>query len=175
MQPPGVSLWENVTVTIPAKAERLRDQVFGAVVMILLQTGLGTFVNLFVSIPRHHAGSQPTDFFGGSWRSVIWAIGHGAIALVIHTVLGLLLAIMVIGIIARAISIGRRSVTLWATLGALFTIGAGFNGASFLDYNKDVSSFLMTILALASLLCFVIVIYLPWDSEPPVSSASATV
>jgi hypothetical protein len=135
------------------------------------------FVNLFVKIPGRHAGSSPSDFFSGSLRSVGWAITHGAVSLVIHTLLGLLLALMVIGIVAEALRIGRRSVTAWSVLGTLFTIGAGFNGASFLDYNRDVSSFIMTILAFAALLCFLIVVYLPWEgasSESPRTQGGAT-
>src|SRR5580692_9481147 len=99
------------------KIAALRLQAFGAVVVICVQAGLGMFVNLFVTIPRHHSGSQPSEFFSGSFRSVLWAIDHGAIALVLHVVLGLLLAIMVITILVRALSIGRRALTTWAALG----------------------------------------------------------
>jgi hypothetical protein len=159
-------VWKDVTMTTPATVARLRGQVFGAVVMIALQTGFGMFVNLFVSIPKHHPGANPSDYFSGSTHSVVWAISHGAVALAIHVVLGLLLALMVIGIVARAFSIGRPSVIIWSILGALGSIGAGFTGAGFLDFNEDVSSFFMAILALASLLCFVIVIYLPWAVDP---------
>src|ERR1700677_1186893 len=118
------------------------------------------FVNLFVTIPKHHAGANPANYFGGSMRSVAWAIDHGAVALAIHVVLGFLLAIMVIGIVARTFVIGRVSLTTWSTLGALGTIGAGFTGAGFLDFNQDVSSFFMAVLAFAALLCFVVVLYL---------------
>lgn len=128
------------------------------------------FVNLFVAIPKHHSGSNPSEFFSGSARSVLWAIGHGAIALTLHVVLGLLLALMVIGIVARALSIGRRAVATWSVLGAMGTIGAGFTGAGFLDFNQDVSSYFMTVLALASLLCFAVVVYLPRDIAPASST-----
>lgn len=137
----------------------LRRQAFGAVVLICVQSGLGMFVNLFVTIPGHHPGANPSDFFAGSSRSVLWSMEHGAIALVLHTVLGLLLALMVIGVVAAALSVGRRSLITWSLLGGLLTIGAGFNGASFLDYHKDVSSFIMTVLALASVLCFLVIVY----------------
>ena len=157
-------------MTMTAKEVSLRRQSFGAVVLICLQAGLGMFVNLFVSIPRHHSGSQASEFFSGSAKSVTWAITHGAVALVLHAILGLLLALMVIGMVATALRIGRRSITTWIALGALFAIGAGFNGASFLVYNKDVSSFIMTMLALASLLCFLVVVYLPWGAAPPMPS-----
>jgi hypothetical protein len=153
-------------VTYPANVVALRRQAFAAVVLICVQSALGMFVNLFVSIPGHHSGSRATDYFSGSTKSVAWAIAHGAGALVVHTVLGLLLALMVIGVVALALRIGRRGVTTWTILGAVLVIGAGFNGASFLDYNKDVSSFIMTILAMASIVCFCVVIYLSWETQP---------
>jgi hypothetical protein len=161
-------------MAIPVKAARLRAQVFGAIAMLLLQSGIGMFVNLFVGIPKHHSGANPSDYFSGSTQSVGWAIAHGAVALAIHVVLGLLLALMVISIVARALSSGRGSVITWSILGALGTIGAGFTGAGFLDFNEAVSSFFMAVLALASVLCFVIVIYLPWESGSlPLSTSTA--
>jgi hypothetical protein len=150
----------------------LRLQTIGAIVLICVQSGLGMFVNLFVSIPHRHSGSQPSDFFTGSLHSLAWAIAHGAVTLYIHTLLGLLLAVMVIGMVARALSLGRRSLTAWIVLGSLFTIGAGFNGASFLDYNKGVSSFIMTVLALAALLCLMVVVYLPWETKATATNES---
>ena len=145
----------------PNKVGRLRLQAIGAVISICLEAGLGMFVNLFVTIPRHHSGSSPSEYFSGSYHSLAWAISHGAVALVLHTVLGLLLALMVIGIVVRSLILRRRDLATWSILGALFTIGAGFNGASFLDYNKNVSSFVMGVLALASILCFAVVLNLP--------------
>jgi heme A synthase len=153
-------------------SQRLRLQVFGAVVLICVQVALGMFVNLFVSIPKHHSGSQPSNYFSGSFHSVAWSVDHGAIALVLHVILGFLLALMVIGAIARAVKLGRGWITTWTVLGALFTIGAGFNGLSFLNYGKDASSFVMTVLALAALLCFVIVVYLPSIAESPETEPS---
>lgn len=150
-----------------SKIARLRLQAFGAVVMICVQAGLGMFVNLFVTVPRHHSGSAPSEYFSGSFHSLTWAITHGGVALALHSILGLLLAIMVIGIVVRAMIMGRRAITTWSILGALFTIGAGFNGANFLNYNNDVSSFLMVTLALGALLCYAVVIYLPTTNDSP--------
>jgi hypothetical protein len=83
-----------------------------------------------------------------------------------------LLAVMVIGIVARAFALGRASLIVWSILGALGTIGAGFTGAGFLDFNEDVSSFFMAILAFASLVCFTVVLYLALPSSPAATSAS---
>jgi hypothetical protein len=158
-------------VTKRGNVQQFRAQAGGAVVLIAVQSGLGMFFNLFVTIPKHHSGANPSEYFSGSARSVLWAISHGAIALTLHAVLGLLLGLMVIGIVARAISIGRRSLLIWSVLGALGSIGAGFTGAAFLDFHSDPSSFLMSILALGSLLCFAVVLYVPGESVAVASAA----
>ncbi|MGB8179769.1 MAG: hypothetical protein WCF63_06355, partial [Acidimicrobiales bacterium] len=76
-----------------------------------------------------------------------------------------LLGLMVFGIVAGAIRSARQAIWLWSVIGALMVIGAGFNGASFLDYNKDASSLIMALLALGAVACFVIVLFLV--SLPP--------
>ena len=45
--------------------------------------------------------------------------------------------------------------------GGLCIIGAAFNGASFLDYNKNVNSYLMALLFAAAVLCYVVILALP--------------
>jgi hypothetical protein len=162
---------ENVAMSDLSKSERIRLQVFGVVVLVCVASGFEMFASLFVSIPKLHSGSKPSNYFSGSSRSVARAVQHGAVALVIHTFVGFLLAVMVIGVVAHALSLGRRSITTWSVLGALCTIGAGFNGASFLDYHKNASFFVMAVLALAALLCFAVVVYLaPLNAETTVEA-----
>jgi hypothetical protein len=81
--------------------------------------------------------------FGGSVASVTWALTQGPLALVVHVVLGIVLLVGSIGLVIGARSLRRRSAPVLAVLGLLVIIGAGFNGASFLDYNEDFSSYLM--------------------------------
>jgi len=60
---------------------------------------------------------------------------------------------------------GRRAGFVWAAvLGALFILGAGFNGASFLNYNKDANSYVMALL-FAAVLCYIIILALPGRTE----------
>lgn len=46
-------------------------------------------------------------------------------------------------------------------------LGAGLNGGSFLDYNKDVSSYLMALLFAAAVLCYTVILALPGDTQQP--------
>ena len=128
--------------------------------LVLVQAGIGMIVNLDETIPAHHPGAHPSNYFTGSARSVAWAVSHGAAALVIHATLGLALVALAIAVAVRALRIANRAVTIWSILGAGLIIGAGFNGASFLDFNKDASSLVMALLALGSVACYTVALFL---------------
>ena len=134
--------------------------MLGVSVLVLVQAGIGMIVNLDETIPAHHPGAQPSNYFTGSARSVAWAVSHGAAALVIHATLGLALVALAIAVAVRALRIANRAVTIWSILGAGLIIGAGFNGASFLDFNKDASSLVMALLALGSVACYTVALFL---------------
>jgi hypothetical protein len=149
----------------PAKAGQastqaiVRRMAFGAILLILVQAGIGVAVNLYVTVPARHPGAHPSDYLSGSFHSVVWAIAHGPVALAVHTALGLALALMVISIAVRAVGL-RRTITAWSVLGGLLVIGAGFNGASFLDFNNNVSSLIMALLAFAAVGCYAVTLFL---------------
>jgi membrane-associated PAP2 superfamily phosphatase len=92
---------------------------------------------------------------------VAWALGHGAVALGVHASLGLALVVVTFVVAVRAVRRGPRSVSVAYVLGFLFVVGAGFNGASFLDFaGQSISSLIMTLLALAGLCCYLVGLYL---------------
>ena len=131
---------------------------FGAMLLVLTQAAIGMVVNLYVTIPKHHPGAQPSEYFGGSFHSVIWAIGHGAAALALHTALGLALVLTVIASATEAIRSGDRSAAVWSILAALLVLGAGFNGASFIDFNDNANSLIMALLGLAAVASYAVVL-----------------
>ena len=147
-------------MTQPPATSGLRRAVLGVSVLVLVQAGIGMIVNLDETIPAHHPGAQPSNYFTGSARSVAWAVSHGAAALVIHATLGLALVALAIVVAVRALRIANRAVTIWALVAAGLIIGAGFNGASFLDFNKNVSSLVMALLALGSVACYTVALFL---------------
>jgi hypothetical protein len=137
-----------------------RRLTLAAVVLVLIQAAIGMVVNLDVTIPASHPGSRPANYFAGSASSVGWAVTHGAAALAIHATLGLALAVIVIGVGVRSFAVARWPVRAWSILAALLVIGAGFNGASFLDFNYDVSSLIMALLAFGAVVCYTVVLFL---------------
>jgi hypothetical protein len=132
----------------------------GIALLLIAQTAVGMAVNLYVMVPGHHPGAQPANYFGGSLRSIVWAIGHGPLALAIHASLGLATVAVALGVAIRAVALRSRWVGLTSVFAACLVIGAGFNGASFLDFNDNVSSLLMALLALGALSCYLVALHL---------------
>jgi hypothetical protein len=143
---------------------RLRLLAFAATLLLLLQAGIGMVVNLYVTIPTRHPGAQPSNYLGGSLHSLAWAIAHGTMALAIHAALGLALVLVTIGIAIDALRLPGRAIAVWSTIAALLVIGAGFNGVSFLDFNHDISSLVMSLLAFAAVACYSVVMFLLADA-----------
>jgi heme A synthase len=139
----------------------------GLLIALLVQFGLGMYVNLFSHIPLTHPGHAAKNFFAGSYHSVAWAetSAQAPLILAFHAGLGLLLVLGSLWLAVLAIR-GHRAGFVWAAvLGALFILGAGFNGASFLNYNKDANSYVMALLFAAAVLCYVVLLALPRSTQ----------
>ena len=48
-----------------------------AAILVVVQTGSGMVANLYVTVPSHHHGAKPANYFTGSLHSVAWAIASG--------------------------------------------------------------------------------------------------
>jgi len=166
---------EDGVAPVPRALRATRDRrnravlgwAFGLLIALLVQFGLGMYVNLFANIPLNHPGHGAKDFFAGSYHSVAWAetSAHAPLILGFHAGLGLLLVLGSLWLAVLAIR-GRRAGFVWAAvLGALFILGAGFNGASFLNYNKDANSYVMALLFAAAVLCYIVILALPRSTE----------
>jgi hypothetical protein len=126
------------------KDAKLRFQAMGLLILFSLQFLAGMLLNLFVTIPASHPGDSGNDYFVRSTHSLVWSLsGHGGWQLTIHVYLGVLL---VLGSIALFVRATKERDAQWRVLGgiaALFTLGAFFNGLSFIDFNKNLSSMIM--------------------------------
>ncbi|MGV4985500.1 hypothetical protein ACVB8X_23105 [Streptomyces sp. NRAIS4] len=123
--------------------------------LVLVQAGVGLVVNLYVLYPARHPGSR-----AGAYESFVWAVGHGTLALAVHTALGLTLVLLSITAAVRAVLLRERAVAFWTVLGALLVIGAAAYGGSFLANGKILDSLLMALFALSAEVCFHFAIHL---------------
>jgi hypothetical protein len=122
----------------------LRAASIAVLVLLLGQFLIGMAVNLFVQIPKNHPGARPPEYFSGAAQSVTWAVSAGPFWLLVHASLGLVLVAAAAVLLVMAIAARRRGPIVGATVGLLAVVAAGFNGASFLNYDEDFSSMLMS-------------------------------
>lgn len=131
-------------------------------VLVLVQSGIGMYVNLYVTIPLKHPGANPpfSNYLGGSMHSLAWALAHGSRQLVVHAALGLALAVLVIGVAVYAVRLRRWVIGGLSVVAGLLVIEAGFKGTSFLDFQNNSSSIFMALLAFGAVALYSAVLYL---------------
>ncbi len=141
-------------------AHRLLAVNLAACLLLLAQYLLGMVANLYVTLPAHHPGAGASNYFAGIGSGLGWLIAHGPGWAAAHAALGLALALAALANIVFTWRRGSRLVSSTAVLGAVFIVGAGFNGASFLNYGHDVSSLIMAVLWALALACYLTGLYL---------------
>ncbi len=123
---------------------KLRLQSIGLLVGYALQFLAGMLLNLFVTIPTNHPGRNASNYFSGGFHGLGWAlVGHGGWELSFHVYLAVLLVLGSISLFIRAIAEHNKNWSIVGAIAALFTIGAFFNGLSFINYNHNISSMIM--------------------------------
>ncbi|HEX9036494.1 MAG TPA: hypothetical protein VF808_05835 [Ktedonobacterales bacterium] len=153
-----------VTPAVTVHGRRLREQTLrrlavAMLALLLAQYILGMLVNFFVTIPDDHPGAHPAEYFSGAATSVAWALGHGGWELIAHAWTGILIGTLGIAMIALALMLRRRAWVVATILGFFGTLGAGFNGASFLNYGEDFSSLIMATAFLIALGSYALGLY----------------
>ncbi|MER5515925.1 hypothetical protein [Streptomyces sp. NPDC002763] len=139
--------------------------------LVLVQAGVGLVINLYGLFPTHHRGSQAEAHRIRAYESFAWAVGHGTLALAVHTALGLTLVLLSIVAAVRAVLLRQRAVAFWTVLGTLLVIGAAVFGGSFLASGKTLDSLLMALFALSAELCFHLAVdLLPSGRHGPVAT-----
>ena len=145
---------------IPADAESvrrtwaLRGNCFGAIVMLLVQYGLGMWVNLYGHLPASDHGANIATGFAR-------AVSKGPIALSIHAIVGVLLILSAAAALVRAIQIRRPTFVGAALVGLVSIVAAAFTGARFVGSMSDSASITMTIAAGIAIGAYALILLLP--------------
>jgi hypothetical protein len=133
-----------------------------ACALLLIQYLLGMVVNIYVVVPGRHPGAGTSDYFSGAAAGLAWLVTDGPVWAAAHAVLGMALAAAALAAIALAWRGGRPAGRTVSVVGALAIIGAGFNGASFVNYGHDFSSMIMAGLWALALACYLTGAVLEW-------------
>ncbi|HEY2579967.1 MAG TPA: hypothetical protein VGI74_26950 [Streptosporangiaceae bacterium] len=127
----------------------LRRASLGALVMLIVQFGLGIGVNLYVSLPT--AGS------GG--RKLSESFSNGPL-LALHVVLGLLLIVTAVTLLVRGIVARHTPVIAASAIGLLAIIFAATQGFSFVHDSTNAASMAMATATGIAMLCYAFTLYL---------------
>jgi hypothetical protein len=149
----------------------LRIQTIVLLWLFAVQFLAGMTLNLFIQIPKHHPGTVGANYFSQSWSSLLWALsGGGGWALVVHASLAVVLFLGTLALFLCSLRPSGRGWRWGTGIASLVTLGALFNGLSFLDFNEDFSSMIMAIgwLVVVAILAFLLV-----RSRPRLGAAEA--
>ncbi|HET7018674.1 MAG TPA: hypothetical protein VFI65_32445 [Streptosporangiaceae bacterium] len=131
-----------------------RRSSLAVLALLVVEYGLGMYVNLYVVVPAAD--------HGGSLGEVI---SEGPVMLSVHATVGLLLGLVALATLVHAIRCRRWAVIALAALGffavafAAFA-GAAFAGAAFTSTGDTADSMAMSVMTGVALLCYAINLYL---------------
>jgi hypothetical protein len=134
--------------TATASLARVRRGSLAALVLLVVQYGIGMYVNLYVTVPRGDHGSG----LGG-------AIANGPAMLSSHAVLGLLLGLVAIGVLVQAVMARHPGAIVSSALGLLALVSASAAGASFTSSGNAADSMGMAVMTGVALLCYAVNLY----------------
>ncbi len=127
----------------------LRRVCVAALITLVVQYGLGIFLNLYVAVPA-------ADAHAGIMRE----IASGPLALTVHALLGLALIGTAVVLVARAVAVQDRLLAVLAAAGLTAIGGAFAAGEIFVRGGQPGASLAMAILTGAALLCYILTLTL---------------
>lgn len=121
--------------------------------MLLIEYGLGIWMNLYGQLPASDNGASLPAAFAR-------AIADGPVGLSIHAVLGTLLIVSAVAAVVRAF-LGRRPVLIGAAIVGLAAIViAALSGARFVGHGADSASMSMAIAAGVAIGAYALMLFL---------------
>jgi hypothetical protein len=127
---------------------RLRRGSLGVLVLLVVEYGIGMYVDLYVTVPGGDRG-------GGLGA----AISGGPAVLSVHAVAGLLLGLGALGVAAQAILARHWGVTGLSLLGLAAMAFASVAGTGFTSTGNAADSMAMSVMTGVALVCYAIIIY----------------
>jgi hypothetical protein len=124
--------------------EGLRQVSLAALVMLVVQYGLGIILNLYVAVPASdaHAG-------------LMQEIASGPLMLTLHALLGLALVGAALVLLVRAVRLEDRPMAVLAAAGLTAIGGAFASGEIFVRNGQPAASLAMALLTGVALLCYI--------------------
>jgi hypothetical protein len=131
----------------------LRANSLAALVMLVIEFGLGVVVNLYATLPGSDRGATFLTAFAA-------AIGNGPLSLAIHAVLGTLLLVTGIICIVRAALTRTPTTLVFSIIGLVGILAAWGSGVGFIGTQDDSASLTMALATGVAILGYTLVLFL---------------
>jgi hypothetical protein len=127
-----------------AELEGVRRVSLAALIMLVVQYGLGIILNLYIAVPASdaHAG-------------LMQEIASGPLMLTVHALLGLALIGFALLLLVRAVRVEDRVIAVLAAAGLTAIGGAFASGEIFVRNDQSAASLTMALLTGVALLCYI--------------------
>lgn len=137
----------------------LRREAIGLLIGLMIQFVAGMILNLFITVPSKHPGAMATDYFSGVWSGLGWTLsGSGGWAMAVHVYLAIALVLGSLSVLYHSLRAKNSAWVSASTVAALFTLGALFNGLSYINYGHEFSSLIMALAWLVAVGALVVVL-----------------
>jgi hypothetical protein len=140
----------------------LRANALAAVVMLLVQYGLGISVNLYSTLP---SGDRGKGLFAGLGA----AVGNGPLLLSLHALLGTVLLITALAALVRSVRVTQAAPIVLTGAALVAIVVAWLSGARFVGHMENATSLTMALAAAVAILCYTVVILVLRDAAPAVA------
>ena len=131
----------------------LRANSFAAVVILLLEYGVGIWVNLYGHLPASDHGANIVTGFARS-------IYKGPVGLSVHALLGVILIVSALTAVVRAALVRRPALIGATAVGLVAIVAAALSGASFVGDGGNSSSMTMAVAAGVAIAAYALVLLL---------------
>lgn len=135
--------------TDPTTVTSLRGTAFAAIVLLLIEFGIG--VNLFGTAPKADQGKGAFGAFGAVFT-------NGPAALMIHAVVGTLLVVAAVTALVRAVLARQTPSVVLTAVALLSVIGAWFSGSSYVGDHASGAARGMAYATALAILCYALVL-----------------
>jgi hypothetical protein len=138
----------------------LRINSFAAVAALLVEYGLGIWVNLYGHLPASDHGANVAVGFGR-------AVSQGPVGLSIHAVLGVVLLASAVAALVRAILVRRLTLIAAAVAGLRGIVIAGLSGSSFVSNGSNAASMSMALAAGVAIFAYAFILFVSRSTQLP--------
>lgn len=142
------------------KVRGLRTNALAGLVMLILESGLGIWTNLYARVPASDHGKAIFAAFGG-------AVAHGPVGLALHALLGTMLIVTAASVVVRAALVRRTAFIVIGSVALLAILVAWFSGSKFVSDSANGASFSMAFATGVAIVGYAMILFVAVPTSDP--------